>query len=139
MTHVSPEEALRVAALEIDDTLPRAKRGGPSKTEASYERHLMALKAAGEVRSWIAQPPAIELAHRCTYQADYEVVRHVHDMPVVEWHEVKGRKGGRPWYRDDGARVKAKVAARLLAASGVPLVVVWPKKGGGWAAEVVRP
>jgi hypothetical protein len=133
------EEALKSVGRRDTKPAKSSQRGGPSKVERDYARHLDALVAAREVVTYLPQPEAIELAHRCTYRTDYEVVRRVHDMPVVEWHEVKGRKGSRPYYRDDGARVKAKVAARLLAERGVPLFVVWPKKGGGWCQEQVKP
>jgi hypothetical protein len=120
-----------------------ATRGGPSKNELAYGEHLEALKQAGEVRFYEAQPAAIELAHRCRYTADFRVVYTDESRPV-EMVEVKGAKGKRPWFRDDGARVKVRVAARIIHQSwpDVVFVVVWPlakKYGGGWAREVVKP
>lgn len=123
--------------LEID-AAPKGKRqGGPSRNEARYQEHLDALAAAGEVLGYVAQPDPIELAHRCTYQADFLVTLARDHDSALEYVEVKGRKGNRPWFHDDGARVKVRVAARQLAAIGIRLVLVWPKSGGGWAREVV--
>jgi hypothetical protein len=116
-----------------------AKRGGPSKNELAYGEHLEALKQAGEVRFYKAQPERIELAHRCTYQPDFLVAFADEDRPW-EFVEVKGaRSNGRPFYFDDGAKVKVKFAARTVARgfTGHIVVVVWPKKGGGWCREVV--
>jgi hypothetical protein len=122
------------ADLGLEEARPRGSRqGGPSRNEARYQEHLEALQAAGEVLEFKAQPAAVELAHRCTWTPDFMVMR----PDGFEMVEVKGRKGCRPWYRDDGARVKVKVAARVLAARGIQVVVVWPKKGGGWCREVV--
>lgn len=127
----------------VEPEAPKGKRGGPSKNERDYQRHLVLLERTGEVVYFLAQPAPIELAHRCTYQPDFLV------MPATGtkfYVEVKGRKGKRPWYRDDGARVKTKVAARVLSRRGDPpgssplsLVVVWPRNGGGWCSEVVKP
>lgn len=112
------------------------KRGEPSKVERDYGSRLESMRMAGELRAIQPQPEAIELGHRCSYTCDWQLVL---ADGSVEWHEVKGRKGSRPWFRDDGARVKVRVAARLLAQrdSPVALYVVWPRKGGGWCSERV--
>lgn len=112
------------------------QRGQPSAEERRYQAHLERLLAAREIDYYLPQPEPIELAHRCSYTTDFEVGV----GGRVEWHEIKGRKGARPWFHDDGARVKTKVAARLLAQRDRPvaLVVVWPKKGGGWSSERVK-
>jgi hypothetical protein len=128
-------------ASRVKDGAPRVK--GMSKTERAYKHHLDVLVEAGEVQSYEAQPAAIELAHRCRYTADFRVVYTDESRPI-EMVEVKGAKGKRPWFRDDGARVKVRVAARIIHQSwpDVVLVVVWPlakKYGGGWAREVVKP
>lgn len=119
-----------------------SQRGGPSKVERDYARYLASLEAAGQIVYFVAQPEPIELAHRCTFTPDYLV------MPAEGkkyYVECKGRKGSRPYYRED-ARVKTKVAARVLSQRGDPpgsaplaLYVVWPKKGGGWCSEQVKP
>lgn len=127
---LTPEQ-LAAAGLE------RRRRGGPSRLEDRYRAYLDARAAAGEVLGYVEQPDPIELAHRCTYQPDFLVtLARGHDS-ALEYVEVKGRKGNRPWFHDDGARVKVRVAARQLAAIGIRLVVVWPKRGGGWCREVV--
>lgn len=141
----SPDEALRVAALSLEDEKPakgKQQGRGQSKNEQEYERHLSALVAAGEVVSFFRHPKPIELAHRCTFTADFLVYPRGEPPYCVE---VKGRTGkgdGRPWYRHD-ARVKAKVAARVLSkdpSGPVALLVVWPKRSGrGWCSEVVKP
>lgn len=113
------------------------RQGQPSAVEHRYQAHLERLLAAREIDYYLPQPDPIELAHACTYRTDFEVGV----GGRVEWHEIKGRKGSRPWFHDDGARVKTKVAARLLAQRDPPvtLVVCWPKKGGGWSSERVKP
>jgi hypothetical protein len=128
-----------VALVRTRTRKKAARRGGPSKNELAYAEHLEALKQAGEVRFYTAQPERIELAHRCTYQPDFEVAFTDEDRPW-EFVEVKGaRSNGRPFYFDDGAKVKVKFAARTVARGyvGHIVVVVWPKKGGGWNREVV--
>jgi hypothetical protein len=139
-----------LATVGHRDLKPGKKRR-PSGPERAYEAHLRALRADGEVVTYLAEPEPIEIAHACTYQTDYEVVFRVNDGHVVEWHEVKGGfrrkskmtgKRGRvvPFFADDGARVKVKVAARLLAARGVPLVVVFQDpRTKAWLREVVKP
>jgi hypothetical protein len=123
--------------IEPAASAPRGRReGGPSTNEARYGEHLEALRLAGEVLAYIPQPRPVELAHRCSYTADF-IVTWTDPARPVEYVEVKGRKGNRPWYRDDGARIKVRVAARVLGAQGVLVVVVWPKRGGGWGREVV--
>lgn len=114
------------------------RQGQPSAVEHRYQAHLERLLAAREISYYMPQPEPIELANRCCYTTDFEVG---YPDGHLEWHEIKGRKGNRPWFHDDGARVKTKVAARLLAQRKPPvaLVVVWPRKGGGWESERVKP
>jgi hypothetical protein len=126
----------------------KPQRGGPSKAERAYDRHLAGLYQSGEVRNFDPQPGPLDLAHGCTYTGDWEVE---YADGRVEWHEVKGAKvrrskvtgkrgKARPWFADDGARVKVKVAARLLAARGVPLVVVFQDpRTKAWLRDVVKP
>lgn len=129
---LTPEQ-LAAAGLE------RRKQGGPSRLEDRYARHLEALQTAGEVFHFAPQPHPIEIAHRCTYQPDFYVEFEDGGRPP-EYVEVKGAKGKRPHYHDDGARVKVKVAARELARRGLRcvVVVVWPQ-GKRWMREVVKP
>lgn len=145
-----------------------SQRGGPSKVEQRYRRHLDLLVSLGSVVSYVAQPPAIVLpAYRCTYTPDFEVqlvdvaapfkaglrngsVTHTaHPWSCVcgcrhpgpsEVVEVKDQRKGRPWFRDPEAWLKCKLAARVLSQRDppVPLVVVWPC-GSGWARETVHP
>ena len=136
------EDALKSVGHRDVKSEKSSKRGGPSKVERAYAAHLEALKAAGEILSYCAQPDPIEIAHRCTYRPDFLVV----PLDRIPYYvETKGRKGSRPWYRDDGARVKTKVAARELRSRHCGLgpewylVVVWPRKGGGWCQERVKP
>lgn len=127
----------RFTASDLD-AKPAKRQGGPSRNEARYQQHLDTLVAAGEVLTYSAQPDPIEIAHRCSYQADFLVL--YADGRPDEYVEIKGAKGKRPWFRDDGARVKVKVAARELARRGLRcvVVVVWPQ-GKRWMREVVRP
>lgn len=101
---------------------------------------------AGEIRSWLAQPAPIELAYDCTYQPDFWILNVDGSVEFVETKGAKRSKRGptRPFFHDDGARVKTKVAARRLATPSAnettaSLYVAWPSRGGGWSRELVRP
>lgn len=125
---------------------PVAAARGPSKIERRYAAHLESLKITGLIRSWLAQPAPIELAYDCTYQPDFWVLNVDGSVEFVETKGAKRSKRGptRPFFHDDGARVKTKVAARLLSipsANETPaaLYVAWPSRGGGWSRELVRP
>lgn len=127
------------------DTKPekRAKQGGPSKNEARYQEHLDQLVAAGVLDGYTPQPPAIALAHGVTYTADFLCFPRDGASFYVEVKGEKARRNrrtgartSRPYFADDGARVKVRVAARLLAEKGIRLFVVWPC-GREWKREEV--
>lgn len=102
------------------------KADGPSKTEAAYAREaLEPLKRQGVIRDYWHEPVKFRLADRTYYTPDYMLVL---ASGIIEFVEVKGRKGAGPWCEED-ALVKIKVAAAMY-----PFVfrMVWPAKGGGW-------
>lgn len=143
---LSPDETLRRASVDLEP-VPKRKRGGPSKNEARYQEHLDQLVSAGAVVAYVAQPEPLEIASGVTYQPDFWV--QTDDGGDGHYVEVKGEKRGkphkrtgkrssRPFFHDDGARVKVRVAARDLARFGIQLIVVWPQ-GKRWAREVVKP
>lgn len=110
---------------------PRHRRHEPgvmNKTEAAYAQHLDYRKAAGEVLWWGFEVVKLRLAKKTYLTIDFLV--QLADCSF-EFHEVKGRKGERFWAEED-AMVKLKVAAQLTP---IPVVVVWPRKGGGWGEE----
>lgn len=133
--HIRREDAKRSGAPVVSVGL---KGHQPSRVETRYQQHLEAKRLIGEIRGYQAQPPAIELAHDCTYTADFLVW--FGDGRPDEYIETKGAKRKRPFFHDDGARVKVKVAARLLAQRDPPalLVVAWRPKGMPWQREVVQ-
>lgn len=138
--HIRREDATRSGAPVVSVGLKGhgRPRGGRSAVEMKYGARLHAMRAAGEILSAEEQPEAVVLpAHRCTYTADYRVVL---ADGSVEFHEVKvGSKKG-PVYYDGEARLKTKLAARVLSERDppVPLVVVWPV-GKTWRRKVVKP
>ena len=94
-----------------------------NKLEKKYADNLELKRLAGEIVSWKYEPREFELAHRCTYTPDFEVVFSVGMQDDrIEYHETKG------WMRDDAA-VKLKVAARMFPQYTFVLVKWDPKKG----------
>lgn len=97
-----------------------------SKPERAYALYLRGLVDAGKVGAWTAQPDPITLGPGCTYQPDYEVWPVMSAPYFVEVKggfrkrsKVTGKRGkARPYFRDDGARVKVKWAAQVLARDG---------------------
>lgn len=120
-----------VASIEGHDKPAR------SRVERRYAEHLQAVYLSGAIKGYQVQPEPIELAHDCLYFADFLVW---FDGRPDEYVETKGAKRKRPFFHDDGARVKVKVAARLLAQRDPPalLVVAWRPKGMPWQREVVQ-
>jgi hypothetical protein len=122
------EEALKSVGRR--DSKPEKQRGGPSKVERAYAAHLA---ASANVADYAAQPAPIRLAVGVSYQPDYMVTLRDGDPFYVECKGTKvrrskqtGRKGKpRPWYHDDGARVKVRWAAQVLATHGIKLLVAF--------------
>ena len=115
----------------------------PSKVEIDYGKRLEMQRMAGELRSVEVQPEAIDLpADRCRYTADFKVVE---ASGAVTYYETKGaRKGAKgtvPHFHDEAARIKTKLAARVLSQQTPParLLLVWPAANGGWSEKVVKP
>jgi hypothetical protein len=106
----------------------RRKPGERTKVEQKYELHLEARKQAGEVQWYWYELCKFRLADRSYWTPDYMVLL---ADGTLEAHECKGRSGDGPWMEED-ARLKARFAGETLP---VPVVVVWPLKGGGWGRE----
>lgn len=104
---------------------PHMNRG-----EAAYAVHLEALRRADLIDSWAFEPGSLRLADRTHYHPDFRVV-----LPdgLIEFHEVKGRKGDGPYIKED-AWVKLKAIAAIHP---FVFIVVWPLKGGGWGRREV--
>lgn len=133
MQRLMKADTTPAAAAQSAAALPRHRRHEPgkmNKTEAAYAQHLDYRKAIGEVLWWGFELIKLRLAKATYLTIDFLV--QVADGSF-ELHEVKGRKGDRYWAEED-ARIKLKVAAELTP---LPVLVVWPKKGGGWCVEAV--
>ena len=105
--------------------LGRLKVGQLNKTEAAYELHLKALKAAGEVAWHKFEGIKLRLADNTFYTPDFAVMR---PSGQIELHEVKG------FWQDD-ARVKIKVAADMYPFKFIAVKPKTKRDGGGWQVE----
>jgi hypothetical protein len=120
---------MEMARLERE-ALKSSQRGGPSKVERAYFYYLL---NRSDVDGILAQPDAVQLAHGVSYTADYRVTYSDGSVAYVETKGTRvkrskttGKKGKpRPHYHDDGARVKVRVAAKVLAEHGVKLLVAF--------------
>lgn len=104
----------------------RMKSGERNGLEARYEKHLEALKQAGEILWYEFEGMTFKIAEmRCKYTPDFNVMTKDNQ---IECHELKGNL---KVFQDD-AKVKAKVAADKYP---IRFLIVTPKKkdeGGGW-------
>lgn len=105
--------------------LGRLKSGQMNQTEAAYQKHLEARKAAGDVVWYRFEGIKFRLADNTFYSPDFAVMRANGQM---ELHEVKGH-----W--TDDARVKIKVAADQYPMRFIAVKVLPKKQGGGWVVE----
>lgn len=92
---------------------------GMNKTEKARAIELEALKRAGKIAAWWYERWTFKLADDTRYTPDF-VVQELDG--ALRCEETKG------FMRDD-AHVKVKTFVELFP---LPLVVLYPKKGGGW-------
>jgi hypothetical protein len=99
-----------------------------NKGETAYSKHLETLRRAGEIARWDFEPEKFRLADNCYLKIDFRVV-----LPdgVVEFHDVKGRKGDGPFVEED-AMLKYRFVAEHHP---YRFFLVWPAKGGGWRSK----
>jgi len=83
--------------------LGRLKTGEMNKTEAEYNAHLEALKAAGDIVWFKFEAVKLRLADKTFLTVDFAVMA---SSGELEMHEVKG-------FMEDDANVKLKVAAAM--------------------------
>lgn len=107
-----------------------ARESGMNKVEASYAKHLEAMKSAGQVLWWKYAAVGLRLADRTFYHPDFMVMMADGSLEITE---IKGRKGD-SYYCMDDAKVKIKVAAAQFP---MRFSIVWPSKSGGWNREDV--
>ena len=107
--------------------LGRLPRGTRNRTEAAYEVHLEALKAAGEVAWFRFEGLKLRLADSTFYTTDFAVML---ASGQLECHEVKG-------FWTDDARVKVKVAAEMYPFAFVVVKARAKREGGGFVCERV--
>lgn len=104
----------------------RHRPGRMNKTEALYEKTLLARKMAGEIHDYKFEPVKLRLADSTYYTPDFLVVMADGEIWL---HEVKG------FWRDD-ARVKFKTAAEAFPWFGFCAITSGGKKG--WHYEILR-
>ena len=105
--------------------LGRLKTGEMNKTEAEYNAHLEALKAAGDIVWFKFEGMKFRLADNTFFTPDFAVMLADGQLQA---HEVKGH-----W--EDDARVKIKVAASLYPIQFIAVQKRAKKNGGGWVTE----
>jgi hypothetical protein len=101
------------------------KKDELTKTERSYQNHLISMKSAGLIAEWWREPFNIRLTSGAYYKADFMVQR---VDGVLEIHEVKGSVG----VIEEKTILKAKLVAENLP---FRMIIVWPRtkhSGGGW-------
>jgi len=104
MLGADTKTSARGSGMKSMQALGRLEKGELNKTEEAYRAHLEARRLAGEVVWYLFEPFRLTLAPKTTYAPDFLVQLASGHLEV---HEVKG-----VWM--DDARVKIKVAARLL-------------------------
>lgn len=110
---------------------PRPKTTGMNKGETAYAAVLDHLLAQGVLAGWWYELLSIRLADNTHYRPDFVVM---YADGALELHEVKARKkgvNGKPdtFWAEEDAWLKCKVVAEH---SPIPLVIVWPRRDGGW-------
>lgn len=118
--HASP--AAPRNAIPDTRALGRLPAGEMNQTEARYDAHLWARRAAGEVAWHKFEGLKFRLADNTFYTPDFAVML---AGGALEAHEVKGG------FWTDDARVKIKVAAALYPVQFIAMV--W--KGRSWIEE----
>jgi len=112
-------------ATEAMFALGRLKTGEMNNTEAAYNAHLEAEKAAGRIAWFKFEGIKIRLADNTFYTPDFFVML---ASGQLQAHEVKGH-----W--QDDARVKIKVAAAMYPIEFLAVKAKAKRDGGGWAVE----
>lgn len=134
MTHADANRlARKLHAPPIPKPPSVPRRRGMSKNEREYAAYLEHRRLVGDLYHWWGpEPITLKLAHDLRYTPDFAAAGA--GMDGFHLIEVKGTKDGRPYYRDDGARIKPKLAAKLFP---WPVYVAW-KVDGQWREELVR-
>lgn len=110
----------------------RLKKGVMNKTEATYARHLEALKFSGEISQFWFEKIKLMLADNTSITIDFAIL--YPDGRFV-FHDVKGA----PILFQDDAKAKMKIAAEIFP---FEFFVVYPRKqsmGGGWDIHQINP
>lgn len=121
----------------------RHKPGEQNSTERAYVLHLEALKKSGEILEYSFECETLKLGQDCRYTPDFRVIKYYlagtdNDLPIIEFHEVKGtrkKKGAasKPFIEDD-ALVKIKAAAQLHP---YKFIIVW-RDGDAWQTREIN-
>ena len=105
-----------------------------NRTERRYAAEVLdPRKHAGAILWWGFERIKLKLADRCWLTVDFAVAHPNERLSLID---VKGRKG-RSWYAKEDARIKLRVTAEQFFF--LPILVTWPRKGGGWAEERIGP
>lgn len=100
-----------------------------NKTEKRYAEELERRVERGEVIRWEYEPERLRLADNTYYVPDFRIVLTEGDL--IEFHEVKGRRGG-TYYATDKGKLKVKVAAEQHP---YVFAIVWERPDGTWDRE----
>lgn len=115
-----------IAGMTAMRALGRLPSGTMNRTEAAYDRHLIAEREAGRIVWHAFEAMTFKLAGATRYTPDFMVMR---ADGLLEAHECKGH------WTDDG-RVKIKVAAALFPVRFIAVKAKPKRDGGGWDVEV---
>ena len=127
----------RLAARRNAHNTPKGGQRKPpaphrmNKGETRYRDHLDKLKLAGVIRSYQFEAVRLLLGANTTFLPDFFVVT---ADRLIEFHEVKGRKG-QTFYAKEDAWLKLKTAASLYPFW--TFRVAWPGEGGAWKTKEI--
>lgn len=116
------------------DEPPERKRRVPkamNKTEARYAQYLALQQRIGQVAWFAFEDITLRIGTDCRYTPDFAVIRPGEHH--ITFHEIKGRRGSKAYYRDD-ARVKIAAAAKQYFPVFL-FKMVWPAQNGEWESK----
>lgn len=134
--HYRPRKPVLALPELRSDTIPPAKGFKPilaemNGTEAKYAASLAQHVADGLISAWWYQALSWRIGPNAHYRPDFVVLRR---DGVLELHEVKARASSGGFGATEASLVRVKAVA---GHSPFRVVVVWPRKGGGWESQVI--
>lgn len=113
-------------------TCKKRERGKMNAGELKYSQQLDLRMSAGEVLWWAFEGITFKIGDDCRITPDFSVMEADGTMVLID---VKGRSGEKYWAEED-AVVKLKTLATIYP---FQVFVVWPKSGGVWYTQEVKP